>query len=147
MEVVTTIVLVSIFAAVGTISYFSIVTNSKDSSAENNLNQAAAALQTYYQEWTVYPPIVSQTAPTVSQIEPDFTIIDGTSNTGLSTSPTILSYFATSSTATLTALSSSGSCLELTIYAPTTNTPDLHIRTTSANCYASNGLTPSSNQW
>ena len=147
MEVVTTIILIAAFSGLATITYLSSVTKTKDSSAQNNVTQAAAALQTYYQQWKSYPPILSSSSPTISQYEPDFTFVDGSTSTGISTSPTVLSYFATSTSATLAALSDSGACIEITIYPTSTSTPDLHIKTTAINCYASNAITPSSNQW
>ena len=135
IEATFALILITILSALAVAGGMILLSGSKDGSAKHNLQVAAAAAESYYNEWASFP-----SATQMASAESAFSYVDGSTSAGLSTSSTVISVYATtgaSPTYTMAVLSDSGSCFLDTVAPLNSSTADVHKTTTAANCYAS----------
>jgi prepilin-type N-terminal cleavage/methylation domain-containing protein len=143
MEVIVTLVIVGILTGIAGVSVWTLINNGYNSSAEHTAMLAAAEAQSYYQEWGYFPA-----ASDLSARLTGLTVVDGSTASGASTTPSIVSvraYTTSEDLYSVAVLSTSGTCFIDTVAAPGSATVDTHTTTTAQNCWA--GTTSSSGSW
>ncbi len=137
IELVVVLVVLSIITALSVATYAQVEQAGQDKNAQIALTVTAGEANNYFTEWNAFPNYA-----TFPRLEPSYTFIDGSTPGGLSQGPTQVSVYVhvlnSEPVLTVTALSNSGKCFEMTEAPPNSQTPNSYIVTAPQLCYASN---------
>lgn len=137
IELVVVLVVLSIITAMSVATYSQVEQSAQNKAAQVALLVTASEASNYFTEWNQFPNY-----GTFPRLEPSYTFIDGSTPGGLSQGPTQVSVYVhvlnSEPLLTVTDLSSSGTCFEMTEAPPNSPTPNAYIITTASYCYASN---------
>lgn len=130
-----TLTVLAVLAVVGYGTGLVIISNSKATVAKFSVAAVAGEMTTAYNDLGSFPTVTQM--PTYA--DSSYTYVDGSSPSGLSTSPKVISVYQSPAPAiVLAALSSNGSCYAAIVYPPSVSTPDAHvIDPVASHCYAS----------
>jgi general secretion pathway protein G len=147
IELVVVLVVLGILASLSVATLVAVEQSGENTVAQVNLQVVAGEASSYYSNNGQFP-----TYTQFPSIDSAYSFVDGSNPSGVSQSVDTISVYDhilnSEPVLTLTVLSQSGTCFELTEAAPNSPTANAYMTDTPASCYASNPTSSSTgSEW